>query len=296
MADQEGAFARRLGHAAQAALLALFLVLCRALPVDGASALGGWIGRTVGPRMGQSRKAARNLARAMPANSADENRRIIRGMWDNLGRVVAEYPHLPRICAKLEGGRLEIAGLDILRALIDDGKPGVMFGAHLGNWEVLPYSARHTGLELAFIYRAPNNPLVDAMLRRLRNTPRQFRKGREGARELFTFLKRGGHGAMLVDQKMNDGIPVPFFGRDAMTAPAIAQFALRLGAVLVPVRTERLNGARFRITIFPPLAVQRTADRALDELTVMADINCLIQQWIGDRPEQWLWLHRRWPD
>jgi KDO2-lipid IV(A) lauroyltransferase len=287
---------RQIVYFAQAVMLAMFLGLCRLLPVDWASALGGWIGRTVGPYMGQSRKAARNLARALPENSPDDNRRIILGMWDNLGRVVAEYPHLPRICAQLEGGRVEVHGLDIVRGLIDDGKPGILFGGHLANWEVQPFIARHTGLELGLIYRAPNNEWVDGLLRRLRDAPLLFRKGQEGAKALFSLLRRGGHAAMLVDQKMNDGIAVPFFGREAMTAPAIAQFAVRLGCVLVPARTERLNGARFRITVYPPLVVPGTGDRTADERATMIRINALLESWIRERPEQWLWLHRRWPD
>jgi len=296
MSDRGPNLAKQLAHLAEALALAIFLTICRGLPVDWASALGGWIGRTIGPRLGQNRKAARNLARAFPENSAAANQRIIRGMWDNLGRVIAEYPHLARICERLEGGRLEIHGMEFVHGLLTDGKPGILFGGHIANWEVLPFSARHVGLDLAFIYRAPNNPLVDRLVRRLRDAPMQFRKGKEGARELLSYLKRGGHGAMLVDQKMNDGIAVPFFGRDAMTAPAIAQFALRLGAVLVPVRTERLRGARFRITIHPPLTVTPTGDRAVDELSIMREINGLIERWVRDRPDQWLWLHRRWPD
>jgi KDO2-lipid IV(A) lauroyltransferase len=283
-------------YALQAVVLALFLGLCRILPVDWASGLGGWIGRGVGPLMGQNRKANRNLARAFPQNSAETNARILRGMWDNLGRVIAEYPHLPRICAKLEGGRVEVVGIETIRALATDEKPGILFGAHLANWEVQPFIARHTGLELALIYRAPNNEWVDRLLRRLRDAPLLFRKGQEGARALFSLLRSGGHVAMLVDQKMNDGIPVPFFGRDAMTAPAIAQFGLRLGCVIVPVRTERLRGARFRITVYPPLEMPNTGNRAADERAVMTTINGIVENWVRARPEQWLWLHRRWPD
>ncbi|MDB5394282.1 MAG: lauroyl acyltransferase [Rhodospirillales bacterium] len=287
---------RQAGYFLQAVALALFLGVCRILPVDWASALGGWIGRMVGPYTGQSRKAERNVARALPENNQEENRRIIIGMWDNLGRVIAEYPHLARICAKLEGGRVEIKGLDIVRALAGDDKPGILFGGHLANWEVQPFIARHTGLELGLIYRAPNNQWVDGLLRRLRDTPLLFRKGQEGAKALFSLLRQGGHAAMLVDQKMNDGIPVPFFGRNAMTAPAIAQFAIRLGCVLVPARTERLKGARFRITVYPPLDLPATGDRAADERAVMVRINEIIEDWVRARPEQWLWLHRRWPD
>jgi KDO2-lipid IV(A) lauroyltransferase len=287
---------RQAGNLAQAVLLTLFLGVCRILPVDWASALGGWVGRTIGPHLGQNRKALRNLIRAFPENPPDRNRRIILGMWDNLGRTIAEYPHLARICAKLEGGRLEIKGLDHLYAMMNDGKAGIMWGGHLANWEVAPYSARHTGLQLAFIYRAPNNHWVDLLIRRLRDAPLLFRKGQEGARALVSVLRRGGHAAMLVDQKMNDGIPVPFFGRDAMTAPAIAQFAVRFGCTLLPMRAERLQGARFRITVFPPMTVPDTGDRAADERSIMVSINQLLEDWVRERPEQWLWLHRRWPD
>ncbi len=287
---------KQAAYLTQAILLAAFLGLCRILPVDWASGLGGLIGRTIGPRMGQNRKAERNLARALPENSSEENRRIMRGMWDNLGRTIAEYPHLPRICASLYGGRVEVLGLDIYYAVRDSGKAAIVFGAHLANWEVSPYLSRHAGMALSLIYRAPNNPWVDRLLMWLRDAPQLFRKGDEGAKGLFRLLRKGGHIGMLIDQKMNDGIPVPFFGRDAMTAPAIAQFALRLGCILLPVKTERLKGARFRITVFPPLDIAPTGDRERDEYEIMLRINKMIEEWVRARPEQWLWLHRRWPD
>ena len=109
-------------------------------------------------------------------------------------------------------------------------------------------------------------------------------------------LRKGGHCAMLIDQKMNDGIPVPFFGRPAMTAPAIAQFARRLDCVLVPVQAERVKGAHFRITVHPPLELPRSDDRTADEQAMMVSINQFVEQWVRAHTEQWLWLHRRWAD
>lgn len=100
---------------------------------------------------------------------------------------------------------------------------------------------------------------------------------------------------MLVDQKMTDGIAVPFFGRDAMTAPALAQFALKYDAPIIPVRSERLEGARFRITFYPELKTPKTGDRHADILAIMTNVNASMESWIRERPEQWLWLHRRWP-
>lgn len=95
---------------------------------------------------------------------------------------------------------------------------------------------------------------------------------------------------------MNDGIAVPFFGRPAMTAPALAQFALRFDCPVVPARVERLGGARFRLTIQPPLEIQKSGDRQADVLAAMTEVNRIIEGWVRDRPDQWLWLHRRWPD
>jgi KDO2-lipid IV(A) lauroyltransferase len=101
---------------------------------------------------------------------------------------------------------------------------------------------------------------------------------------------------MLVDQKMNDGIAVPFFGHDVMTAPALAELALRYDCPVVPARVERLRGAHFKMTALPPLEMVRTGNHHADVAAVMAKVNALVEQWIRDTPEQWLWLHNRWPD
>ncbi|MGH6975804.1 MAG: lysophospholipid acyltransferase family protein, partial [Stellaceae bacterium] len=114
-------------------------------------------------------------------------------------------------------------------------------------------------------------------------------------RDLLRHLHQGGHVAMLVDQKMNDGIAVPFFGRDAMTAPAIARLALRFNCPIVPVRVERLTGAHFRFTVLPRLELTDRRDTADNVLATMTRITALLEEWIVARPEQWLWLHRRWP-
>jgi KDO2-lipid IV(A) lauroyltransferase len=101
---------------------------------------------------------------------------------------------------------------------------------------------------------------------------------------------------MLVDQKMNDGIAVPFFGRDAMTAPALAVLALRYDCAVVPIRMQRLKGARFRMISEPPLALPKTGDNNADRRALMIEVNAIVERWVREHPEQWLWLHRRWPD
>ena len=292
---------------AEAGGAALFFAAMRALPIDAASALGGALARLIGPRLGISARARRNLAVALPELSAAEIERVIRGMWDNLGRVAAEYPHLRRVRVFPRGvlqkrlGRVATGGIEHLDRAIAAGRPVIIFGGHLGNWEIAALAAGQYGqdrsIDVAQIYRAANNKLVDRMIARFRGDQSEFiPKGAIASRRALAALRRGAHLTLLVDQKLNDGIAVPFFGRKAMTAPALALLALHFDSAVLPARVERLEGAHFRLTIHPPLAVPKSGERAADVAALMGAVNQTLESWIRERPEQWFWLHRRWPD
>ncbi len=284
-------------HRLQACGATLFFAWARCLPLDLSSATTGAMARWIGPRLGISRRARRNLRAAMPELSAAEIDRIVRGMWDNLGRVGAEYAHLRRIRVFAPGGRVEVHGLEHLDRAIAAGRRVILFSGHIGNWEIAALAAAQYGIPIAQIYRAPNNPLVDRMVARLRGDRGEFiAKGAVGSRRVVAALRAGAHLTLLVDQKLNDGIPVPFFGRDAMTAPALALLALRYECEILPVRVERLGGARFRLTVHPALPLPDSGDRAADVAALMRQVNTTLETWIRERPEQWFWLHNRWPD
>jgi KDO2-lipid IV(A) lauroyltransferase len=268
-----------------------------ALPLDVASALGGRLARNLGPRLGVSKRARLNLATAMPELSPAAIERIVYAMWDNLGRVAAEYPHLRRIRVFEPGGRVETAGFEHVDRARAAGRRMIFFSGHLANWEIAALAAGQYGIDIAQIYRAANNPLVDRLVARLRGDLGELiPKGALGSRRAVAALRRGGHLSMLVDQKLNDGIAVPFFGRPAMTAPALALLALHYDCDVLPARVERLDGARFRLTIHPPLPLPKSGDRNADVLALMTAVNATLETWIRARPEQWFWLHRRWPD
>ncbi|HUC61090.1 MAG TPA: lipid A biosynthesis lauroyl acyltransferase [Alphaproteobacteria bacterium] len=301
MAERASTFLGRLvafGQALEAGAVALVLTFFRLLPLDAASWLGGRLARLVGPLLPVARVAERNLARCFPEMDAATRRRTLAAMWDNLGRVLAEYPHLGEFDVYRPGARVEVVGAEYLDALRDDGKPALFFSAHIGNWEICPISAYRRGLPMPIFYRAPNNPFVDDLLCRARRpiTAELIAKGSRGAREALQRLSRGEHVGLLVDQKMNDGIEVPFFGRPAMTAPALAQLALRFDCPVVPAWVVRLEGARFRIMIGPPVEVAKSGDRARDVLTLMTQVNRAVEDWVRAHPEQWLWPHRRWKE
>ncbi|MPY71647.1 MAG: lauroyl acyltransferase [Alphaproteobacteria bacterium] len=290
---------RRLAHPLEALGALIVLGVFRLTPLDAASAAGGWVGRTLGPRLPVTRRALHNLRLAMPELDDEARHRIVRDMWDNLGRMLGEYPHNAAITRDAgRGGRVEIAGLNNIAALRDSGERCVLVSGHLANFEIFARSCEAVGMGYAQIYRAPNNPLIHALLKWLRSLPDDdiMTKGPSGARKALSVLKEGRRLGILIDQKMNDGIPVPFFGRDAMTAPAAAQLALRFECPLVPVRLERLGGCRFRLTFFPPLDLPRTSDRVRDAAAMMGAVNALLEAWIRKRPGQWFWPHRRWPE
>ena len=276
--------------------VALFFAISRALPLDVASALGGSLARRIGPALGVTAKARRNLSASLPHLSAAEIETVIRGMWDNLGRVAAEYPHLRRIRAFEGDGRVEIRGLDHIDRAISGGRRMILVSGHLANWEIAPLTAGQYGIDGALIYRTANNPFVDRMILQCRGWPGELMPKEVVGRNAIAALRRGAHLLILADQKLNEGIPVPFFGRPAMTAPTVALLALRFDCDVLPTRIERLGGARFRLTIEPPLPLPGTGNRAAAITALTTAVNAALERWIRERPEQWFWIHQRWSD
>jgi KDO2-lipid IV(A) lauroyltransferase len=268
-----------------------------ALPIDSASAIGGALGRLIGPLLGISGQARRNLQRALPELSDREISGIVAAMWDNLGRVAAEYPHLREIRVFERGGRVETHGFEHIDRAIAAGRRMIIFSAHIANWEIGMLAAVQYGIRVAQIYRAANNPLVDRMITRFRGEGGELiPKGAVAARRAVATLRHGAHLTMLADQKLNDGIPVPFFGRPAMTTSALASLALRFDCDVLPARVERLKGAHFRLTVFPALPLRRSGNPHADVADLMAQVNAVLESWVRDCPEQWFWVHHRWPD
>ena len=176
--------------------------------------------------------------------------------------------------------------MDLLR---DDGKPGIFFSAHLGNWEIVSLGASQRGIPLDRIYRAANNRLVEWLYRHGRKAVEGalIAKGPAGIRPLLKSLGDGKHLGMMVDQKLNDGIEAPFFGHRVMTAPALAELAFKFDCPVVPARVQRIEGAHFRLIVEPPLEFARTGDHTVDVAAAMARVNDVIERWVRDTPEQW---------
>ena len=241
--------ANRAEYALALALGAFF----KAVGVDAASAVAGAFTRSIGPFIGPITDRARvNLKIAFPDMRKDEANAIIRDVWENLGRTTAEFAHLEKFDPDAPAPRVEIVGRERLEAIATNDKPAIFISGHFANWEVGSIVLHALGVDYGVIYRAANNPLIDGLIINERArvmSRRQIPKGKRGGRDMIETLKDGASLAMLVDQKLTSGgIPSPFFGKEAMTAPAAARLALKYGAPVIPIGIERLNGARFRVT------------------------------------------------
>jgi Kdo2-lipid IVA lauroyltransferase/acyltransferase len=290
-------FARMLRYRLEAAAFFTGIGFFRLFPVDVASNIGGWIGRRLGGLMGIASRARRNLDAAYPDMPAAGKAAILTEMWDNLGRVLAEYAHLDAIHATGDTPRIELAGADIVRAAYDSGKGVIMVSGHFANWEVMPFALRDHGGTGGTMVRPANNPYVNRWLEKMRSRnglSEMIPKGAQAAWTTVGLLRKGKIVCMLIDQRASEGILVPFFGRDVQTTPAPSALALKMNCVVIPACNERIGPARFRLTAYPPIAPEKTGDLQRDILAHTAALTRFIEDRIRERPGQWLWIHKRW--
>ncbi len=292
--------------AADAALGNMTAGLLRAIRVTDrkrmASVAGGFM-RTVGPRLKEHAIGRANLAAAFPEKSTAEIDTILRGVWDNLGRVAAEFGHIDRLRILLP--EEQPAGdilytpetFDRFQELRQDGKPALIFAAHLANWELPALVANRYELDATVLYRRPNMGAVsDAVIRiRQGSMGTLVPTGLDAPVRLARVLEAGGHVAMLVDQHYVNGADVTFFGRPCKANPFLARLARQVECPIHGTRVVRLpDRQRFRVDLTPPIPPVRDADGRIDVTGTMQAITSVIEGWIREYPEQWLWVHRRW--
>ncbi len=273
----------------EATIVFVMYFAARLLPVSVASWILGAFMRMLGPMTPWHSRARRNLMFALPDLDITSQDAILRAMWWNIGRVIGEYPHITALTRK---GHVEFVGCEHLQGLTSGG---FLIGAHIGNWEIGPHAAINAGQSVAAIYRPLNNPLLAGLLARRQATYGDdiYRKGREAALGMVSALKKRQFMCLLVDQKLREGMVVPFFGRDATTSISYIKLAIRKTVPVMYMHTERLAGTRFRVTISPPITLPDIDDDA-SILELATNINGTLEQWIRQRPEQWFWPHRRW--
>jgi Kdo2-lipid IVA lauroyltransferase/acyltransferase len=281
----------------EAALLFLFWQICARLEPHRASALGQRLLKRIGPHLGKTALMRRNLRLAFPDLGEAERGEVLREVWGNAGAVLAEFPHFKAICRDDFDGHFEtVTEFDIAEYRAKRTQ-GIFVTAHVGNWELSAAAAGHHGFPITVIYAPSQNPFIERVLRRRREALGcRLVSLEEGARPLMRELNEGRSVGLVVDTRDDDGVPIPFFGLDKLTTLAPARLALRFGCDLIPARVERLGHARFRLIVHQPVRPDPAlASEREQAIQMMAELNRIFEQWIRERPEQWLCMKRAWP-
>jgi KDO2-lipid IV(A) lauroyltransferase len=296
------AWLRRAADAAVAALVRTLFAALRALGPDRAANLGGWLARSIGPRLPVQRVTLDNIRQAFPELPEAEHRRIALEAWDNLGRTACEYVHMDRIWdfdeARPNTGRIELPADSVERflALRDDGKPALFFAAHLANWELPAIAAAKHGLASAVLYRMPNNAAVGRDIVGLRSGSmgRLIPTNVAAPIRMLEALDEGLHVGMLIDQRFSRGPRVKFFGRLTHSNPLLARLARRFDCPVHGTRAIRLPNGRFRLELTEAIELAKDATGRVDVDAATAQLNGIVEGWVREHPGQWLWMHRRW--
>jgi KDO2-lipid IV(A) lauroyltransferase len=289
----------------EAAVGALTIALLRATryfdPIKTAN-LFGRIAGLIAPLTREQRIGRANLTAAFPEKSRGEIETVLAGVWDNLGRLGAEFAHLDHIWehdpAFPEQSRFEIGPRthELFAQLRLDGKPALIFAGHLGNWELPAVAAVAHGLDAAILFRRPNSASANRIIEELRAVKMGtlIPAGRDAPLRMAEALRNGQHVAILVDQYFTNGVEVTFFGRKTKANPTLARLLRQIECPVHGVRIIRLPDHRFRAELSEEIKPVRDASGQIDVQGTMQAITSVVEGWIREYPDQWLWLHRRW--
>ena len=258
--------------------------------------------KTIGPRLREHRIGRANLTAAFPEKSPEEIEQILMGVWDNLGRVGAEFAHMDHVWdydrAHPERSRIELpkASIERFDYIRDDGRPALIFAAHLANWELPALAAPAHGLDAAILYRRPNIASADRIIQQMRqvNMGTLIPAGRDAPLRLGQALRDGKHVAILIDQYLTGGVEVTFFGRKTRANPTLARLLRQVECPIHGVRIIRLPNFRFRAELTEEIPPVRDAEGKIDIQGTTQAVTNVVEGWVREYPEQWLWLHRRW--
>jgi KDO2-lipid IV(A) lauroyltransferase len=293
---------KSLGETAVGALTVGMLRTTRHFDHKKTSDLFARIARTIGPLLRENKIGRANLIAAFPEKSPEEIETILRGVWENLGRSGAEFAHIDHIWDHVEE-QPELGHIDVpqrsnqlFHQLRLDGKPALVFTAHFGNWEMPALAAVTHGIDAAVLYRRPNIASADRIIQEMRQVKMGtlIPAGRDAPLRLAEALQKGQHVGMLVDQYLTNGVEVTFFGRKTRANPMLARLLRQVECPIHGVRVVRLPNHRFKAELTEEIPPVRNADGKIDVQGTTQAITSVVEGWIREYPEQWLWLHRRW--
>tara|TARA_B100000242_G_scaffold121388_1_gene85238 strand:+ start:49 stop:909 length:861 start_codon:yes stop_codon:yes gene_type:complete len=277
----------------QFSFVVIFFSIFRVLGPKVSSNLGGKLFEIIGPIFRSKNIIKKNLQIAMNNISSQEINKTSKLMWNNYGRVFAEYMFIKDFRFNRLSSNIQVEGQDILENLKKNNKSAVFISGHFANFELMAMHIEKSGLDLCAIYRPLNNIFINKIMERIRKRyicKNQIKKGIGGVKNLISFTKKNYSTALMIDQRVSEGTLSNFFKKKAYTTTIPAQLVKKFNMPIIPVHIERFNDLNFKIKICKPLYFEKNS--SIQHIT--DELNLVLQEMIKLNPYQWIWSHNRW--
>ena len=254
----------------------------------------GFIFKNVGPLFRSKKISHNNLSLALPNMNRSERDKIINNMWENYGKIFSEYMFIKKFRLNSEFSRkIIVENQEELEKIKSQKKPVIFISGHFNNFELMAMHLEKSDIDLAAVYRPLNNNFLNPIMERIRKKyicKKQIKKGISGTKELLKEFKKGTSIALMIDQRVSEGIKSNLFGKEALTTTIPAQFIKKFDASVVPIHIERLVNDTFKLKIQE--SIKFSDDETMNEITLK--LNKILEKMIMTNPDQWIWTHNRW--
>ena len=275
-------------------LLAIIsFIIFKILGVNNSSNLSGKIFEFIGPYFRSKKLIYSNISKAYPNSDKKELKKITKAMWNNYGRVFSEYMFIKNFRSGKLSDKIEIVGKEYLDEIKNLNKQVVFISGHFSNFELMAMYLEKSGIQLSAIYRPLNNIFLNIIMERIRNKficKNQIKKGLGGLKKLINFINKNYSTALMIDQRVSEGISSDLFNTKALTTTIPAQLVKKYNMPVVPVYIERISGINFKLEIKEPIIFSK--EDTIQDIT--NQLNKILEKMILKKPEQWIWSHNRW--
>ena len=271
----------------------IFFCFFKLLGFKTSSKIGGKLFEIIGPIFRSKNLINTNIKKAIPDINLKDLDRMTKMMWNNYGKIFAEYMFIKDFRKGKLSTKVKIEGFEILEEIKKNNKPVIFISGHFSNFELMAMSIEKTGIKLAAMYRPLNNIFLNIIMERIRKKyicKNQIKKGIGGIRKLIGLKKNNYSTALMIDQRVSEGIRSNFFNQEALTTTIPAQLVKKFNIPVVPIYIERINDINFNITVSKPLNF--SSETSIKDIT--EKLNQILEKMIIKRPEQWIWTHNRW--
>ena len=274
-------------------IISILFLIFKILGLSYASYISGKVVSFVGPFFRSKSLIRSNILKALPDFKLNQIEKISKKMWNNYGRILAEYVFIKDFRSTKFQNNIEIKGQEILDNIKNNNEPVIFVSGHFNNFELMAMQIEKSGIDLAVVYRPLNNKFLNFIMERIRKKyicKNQIKKGISGTKQLLSFFKKKTSIALMIDQRVSQGIKSNFFKNEALTTTIPAQFVKKFKCKIVPIYIERVKDINFKLTIHDPLVYSN--NESIESITL--DLNHLLEKLILKNPDQWIWSHNRW--